>query len=339
VQDLSPKNNYREIYDSIESIESEVRILDHLGGFDESLRNPVLDRLNSYAVLNNRRYNVIISYPFLNDLTDLYSNLDIRWHIPAYMFRGFKDYHNPPPVDFKNFICTFNGFGHVSRKLLVSALHRYGLWNPDYCSKNFAFSQESLDGAILEITGAHERFYNKFFMSEAGDKFYESIYSFEYDGRCYHHNNNIYILENKLSNSFLHLVSETMATSYYPFVTEKFLYSVVTKGLFIAYGQPGWHEHLRRCFGFKKFYQIFDYRFDRIQNPIERLIELITMLSKFRHLSWQDLHDLYLLEKDTIEFNYDHYYSSDFLKVLTPNGIYRYAGPEGLDMLADTLDN
>jgi hypothetical protein len=297
-----------------------------------------LDRLNSYAVVNNRRYNVIISYPFLKDLTDLYSNLDIRWHIPAYMFSAFKDYQNPPPVDFKNFVCSFNGFEHVSRKLLVSILYRYNLWNPEYCSKNFTIDHGELDGIIQHYVGYKDNFYMKFFVGNNSQEFFDKIHSF---GHVRHqHRQNIYNLEPKLTQSFVQVVSETMATSYYPFVTEKFLYSVVTKGLFIAYGQPRWHEHLRRCLGFKKFYQIFDYRFDNIQNPIERLIELITMLSKFKNLSWQDLHDLYMLEKDTIEFNFDHYHSGDFLKVLKPDGIYRYNGPESFnDMLAESLDD
>jgi hypothetical protein len=43
----------------------------------------------------------------------------------------------------------------------------------------------------------------------------------------------------------------------------------------------------------------------------------MTMLSKFEKLSKADKHDLYLLENDTIEFNYNHYYSGDCMKQLT----------------------
>jgi len=107
-----------------------------------------------------------------------------------------------------------------------------------------------------------------------------------------------------------------VATSYQPFVTEKFLYSIVTRGLFLAYAQPGWHNHLEKYYGFKRYTKLFDYRFDTIENPIERLVELMTMISKFSVLSTDDWRDLYEMESDTIEFNYDHYFSEDYLKHL-----------------------
>ena len=117
----------------------------------------------------------------------------------------------------------------------------------------------------------------------------------------------------------MHIVSETMATSYQPHVTEKFFFSIVTHGLFLAYAQPGWHAHLEKYAGFKKYTKLFDYRFDSIQNPVERLVELITMVSKFSHLSRFDWHDLYLMEKDTIDYNYDHYFSEKFVECIKTN--------------------
>jgi hypothetical protein len=105
-----------------------------------------------------------------------------------------------------------------------------------------------------------------------------------------------------------------MATSYYPFVTEKFLYSVVTRGLFLAYAHPGWHAHLEKYYGFKPYTRIFDYRFDNIGNPVERLVELMTMISKFSKLSKQEWHELHEIERDTIDYNYDHYFSQNYLK-------------------------
>jgi hypothetical protein len=114
----------------------------------------------------------------------------------------------------------------------------------------------------------------------------------------------------------MHIVRETMATRYYPYETEKFLYSIVTRGLFLAYAQPGWHSHLEKYYGFKRYTKLFDYRFDDIQNPIERLVELITMISKFSCLSPAEWTDLYEIEQDTIEYNYDHYFSGVYLTKL-----------------------
>jgi hypothetical protein len=111
-------------------------------------------------------------------------------------------------------------------------------------------------------------------------------------------------------------VSETLATSYYPFVTEKFLYSIVTQGLFLVYAQPGWHDHVEKYYGFKKYTKLFDYGFDSIHNPVERLVELMSMISKFSILTPHEWHDLYLIEQDTIEYNHNHYFSGNYLTML-----------------------
>ena len=89
---------------------------------------------------------------------------------------------------------------------------------------------------------------------------------------------------------------------------------MVTRGLFVAYAQPGWHEHLERYYGFRKYDKIFDYGFDEIQNPVERLVDLMSMISKFSVLSRDDWRDLYEMEIDTIEYNHDHYFSKKYIK-------------------------
>ena len=127
-------------------------------------------------------------------------------------------------------------------------------------------------------------------------------------------------MEDKLTESFVHIVSETMSTSYYPFVTEKFLYSVITRGLFVTNAQPKWHAHISKYYGFKLYDKIFDYSFDSIENPIERMVRLMEMISKFSNLSVDDWNDLYLMEMDTIEYNYDHYFSKGYMKRLKQYG-------------------
>jgi hypothetical protein len=151
--------------------------------------------------------------------------------------------------------------------------------------------------------------------SSDAEVFYNTIVGFEYINRINHHKN-LSTLEKKLSASFVNIVSESLATSNYPFVTEKFLYSVLTKGLFVAFGQPGWHNHLETRWGFKKFTNIFDYSFDHIVNPIERLIALFDMLEKFSKLTPHEWHDLYKLEQEAIDFNYDHYHSKKYLHII-----------------------
>jgi len=160
----------------------------------------------------------------------------------------------------------------------------------------------------LNLTDIEIQLYSRFFVNN--DEFNSSVYSFGHVQ--YDHKNNIYNLEDKLTGSFLHIVSESMATSYYPFVTEKFLYSIVTRGLFLAYAHPGWHAHIEKYYGFKLYNTIFDYSFDTIKNPVKRLIRLIETVSKFSTLSVDDWKDLYHMEQDNIEYNYDHYFSGRY---------------------------
>jgi hypothetical protein len=93
----------------------------------------------------------------------------------------------------------------------------------------------------------------------------------------------------------------------------------VTKNLWIAYAQPGYYEYLEKYYGFKRYSRLFDYKFDSIKNPIKRLIAIIEMLGKFSTLSSDEWHDLYLLEMDTIEYNYEQFYSNKWLEVLKNN--------------------
>lgn len=286
-----------------------IDLIDHLGGFDATLKNLVLDILVARKFPNA----IYLQYYVDPNLKNQYKTLDINFSsdLQDYInFAKFQAYGTHPDINYKNFICSFNGYPHVSRKLLVSILQKFKYFNPSYCSKNFSYSTDVIDGHINDYVN-DDSFYNKFFISDDSQEFFQTKYSIGH-GR-YDQGSNVYTLEHQLTESFLHIVSETMATSYYPFVTEKFLLSVVTRGLFLSYAQPGWHSHVEKYYGFKKYTKLFDYRFDNIENPVERVIELMTMISKFQKLTPVEWHDLYLIERDTIEYNYDHYFSKKYL--------------------------
>jgi hypothetical protein len=281
-------------------------INDHLGGFDKELNNPCLSKLSSNVTK--------IRYIVTDKLKEKYPNIKSDIAKDFLLFDQLTDYNMHPEVNFKNFVCSFNGSGHVSRQLLTSILQNQGYFNLEYSSKNFAYDNNWIVSHLdhLGLTDSEMRLYEKFFVNKS--TFNDTIYSFGHVQ--YSHANNIYNLEDKLTRSFVHIVSETMATSYYPFVTEKFFYSIVTRGLFVAYAQPGWHKHIETYFGFKLYDKIFDYSFDEIQNPVKRLVRLIEMISKFSMLSVDDWKDLYHLEQDVIEYNYDHYFSGNYKKHL-----------------------
>lgn len=294
-----------------------VTLQDHLCGYSPSMTNLVFDRLD--AIARQQEKNILVKYHSIVDQTIKmrYPNLHIKFNADyqnSINLNKFQDYKIHPDINFKNFLCSFNGSEHVSRKLLVSILQKYGWFNRTYCSKNFSYTVDVLDGHMVDYVQDRDSFYRKFFISDNSEEFFQNKYSFGHVR--FNHNKNIHNLEYKLTESFLHIVSETLATSYYPFVTEKFLYSVVTRGLFLAYAQPGWHDHIEKYYGFKRYTKLFDYRFDGIENPIVRLVELMSMISKFSFLSADDWRDLYLLEKDTIDYNYDHYFTGKYLENL-----------------------
>jgi hypothetical protein len=297
------------------SLPDTVTLEDQLTGFDQHGNNLILEHLNNYCAINNT--NICVNYHQILEpwIKHLYPNLNIKFNLTKDAIKFWNtltDYNIHPTINYKNFICSFNGAEHVSRKLLVSILHKFGWFNSTYCSKNFAYVSDVLDGHIVNYVGNANNFYRKFFIGNGSEEFFQTVNSFGHVR--FDHGSNIYNLETKLTESFLHIVSESMATSYYPFVTEKFLYSVVTRGLFLAYAQPGWHAHLEKYYGFRRYTRLFDYKFDTIENPVERLIELMSMISKFSVLSSNDWQDLYHIEFDTIEYNYDHYRSQQYLK-------------------------
>ena len=309
---------YKEILDwQNQPLPDTITIKDHLGGFNQDGTNYILDHLNAIAAKQNKKlslvYHIILDYTVKKN----YPNLDIIFDADFQNKANLMELHNyniHPEIDFKNFLCSFNGSPHVSRKLLASIIKKFKWFDPEYCSKNFSFNSDIVDGHLSDyLSNIEHRIYKKFFDND--DEFCQTKYSFGHIR--FNHRNNIYNLESKLTESFLHIVSETMATSYYPFVTEKFLYSVVTRGLFLSYAQPAWHSHIEKYYGFKLYTNLFDYRFDSIQNPVERLVELMSMISKFDKLTPAEWYDLYLLEQDTIEYNYNHYFSGEYLNCLS----------------------
>ena len=300
-----------------DNLSNKFKITDHLGGWDINLNNRYLQLLNQHAQDKKICFDIVYHQIIPNSAKYQYKNLKIQFsseYQKTKNFDKFVEYTTHPELTFKNFVCSFNGSPHVSRKLLTSILKKFNFFNSAYCSKNFSFSTDNVSGHLGEYLKDNQlQLYEKFFLND--NAFCQTVYSFGH--HRFDHHQNIYRLESKLTDSFLHIVSETMATSYWPFVTEKFLYSIVTRGLFLTYAQPGWHNHIQNHYGFKLYNKLFDYKFDSIQNPVERLVELVSMISKFSVLSSDDWKDLYLLEQDTIEYNYNWYRSKDYLQHLS----------------------
>lgn len=291
----------------------EIVVTDHIGNFKSNLTNDVLDSLHS-GINENEKIIVYTDYILPPTVANLYPKIKFKYNTAGThqrQFNRFCDYNIHPKIEFKKFISCFNGTNKVGRRFLTVLLKKYG-WFNEYCSKNFVIDKNVFLGHLYDYFD-DPRFYLKFFSLE-NNSFYNQIQSFGHIRFDYE--KNIKILDKKITQTFLHIVSETHAEMYQPLITEKFLYSVVTRGLFVAYAQPNWHYQLENFFGFKLYKNIFNYEFDKITNPVIRLLSLTDMLSKFSELSIDDWNDLYLMEQDTIEHNYEHYFSGNYLKHL-----------------------
>lgn len=303
---------YNEVFDpgAIDDLPDELLVGDHLNGITSNGTNAVLDRLQHLAHLRGRGYHVWTPYIPTPALRERYPELDLAFP-PKIMidtlYSHFGGYRQHPDVKFSNFLCSFNGSMHMGRCLLVAALHRQGWTDPNYVSKNFITNADEIDGYLQAVSPLTESIDKVFFLGKDSNQYLGSINDFQYH-RSFH-GQNLKTLEHQLTTSFVHVVSESLATGYEPFVTEKFVYSVLTRGLFVAWAQHHWHAYLRDYYGFKLYDRIFDYDFDSIDNPVRRLIRLIEMLGKFSRLTTLDWHDLYVCQLDEIEYNYQHFAS------------------------------
>ena len=303
---------YNQIKD-IPNDTKQIRIEDHIEGFNKYYKNDLLDILNSRDT--SEKIEVWLEFYLPDVVKSNYPNLDIKFDIQnqeKINLQAMRGYQYTGNNAYDNFTCTLLGSMHVSRILLASIMSKSQLWNDDYCTKNFKFNWDQVDGIIMDYTGNKEHIYNKFFIDHSDmDK---KIVSIDYDHCNTLHN--IHAIEPLIKNSCITIVAEAVGESYVPAVTEKFLQNVVTKTLFLGYAQPGWHQTLKEQYGFKLYDNIFNYSFDKIKNPVYRLIRLMEMISKFRYLTRHDWHEMYLTEQDNIEYNYNHYYSKEYLTCL-----------------------
>jgi hypothetical protein len=297
-----------------------VVLRDYINGFDSTLNNKILDHLQH---LEGPKSKVRWGMPWHPTVIKNYPELELIIDhdlCEDYLYKPLYSYTEHPPVNIDRFVCSFNGSGHVGRRLLTSAMRKLNLFDAVSCTKNFAYDAIDIDGHINDYADEqHARFLSKFIVSRDPD-FDKSFYSIDdWSKNRFAHESNIERLAPIVTRCFLHLVSESWSHSYQPFVTEKFLYSVLNRGLFLAYAQPAWHHVLRDFYGFKWYSTIFNYDFDLVTDPVTRLYKLLMEIQKFRTLTSDDWRDLYLMESDVIEYNYDHFMSRTFYKVATEN--------------------
>jgi hypothetical protein len=210
---------------------------------------------------------------------------------------------------------------YQERQKLVAWLHELGWFNDNFCSKYFVIEQD-LDDVKLLYSKYIGHDYGRLQKKISRQQFYCKIVQFDNYAQNsndkllhFNHDNNLITLESKNKKSFVNLVSETQPGNYIPFPTEKFLYPVVHKTLWIAHASPGYHKFLNNYLGFR-MHQCFDYEFDQELDSVVRIGKITQMLKKFSTMTQDEWHSIYEQEKDTIEFNFEHVASGEFIKHL-----------------------
>lgn len=287
-------------------------VCDHMHGFTKDYTNHYLDKLVEPCKVYSlfvMPHVVKINYPHIE-----FINAGIGSYVR--LTHNLDNLQDHDTNKCTTFLSCFNNNDHVGRQFLCSHLYKQGWWNIETCTKNFTYSFETLDGNLGKWS-KNERLDRKFIVdtSDNAINFYKTLYQFGTgDPNGSTPTANYTYLKSGMEKAFLHLVSETIPTSYVPVLTEKCITPMLSKTMWIAYGPLGYHKMLVDIYGFKLYNSIFDYTFDTLANPVERLLSLTKMLSVFSQLNKDDWFDLYHMEKETAEFNKDHFLSRAYLK-------------------------
>lgn len=297
----------------IDATVSQVQILDNMHGFSSDYRNVILDQIADLTLTIWTQYilpeQVKAVYPNLTFKFDMLTSATSHCVLTtAFPVKDVLD----TKKDFKEFISSFNGMDRDDRRVIVAALIKRGWFNATTCTKNLNIYTPQLISTMEE----HQFFEFDKILDPDERMYSNTISSMYYDrdgniGNFVQHSEH---LTPKINQSFIHLVSETFSMSYCPFLTEKVIRPIVSKSLWLASAQPHYHKYLEKYYGFKMYTRLFDYTFDSIENPIQRLLCLLDSIRKYSKLTPSDWHNLYSVERDTIEYNYDWYYSQNFLK-------------------------
>lgn len=260
-------------------------IIDHLYGIESNFRNKILDTIPAGSV-------VYTEYIFSQQVKEQYPNLDLRFTaynaiIGKHVFDAIDYVNTATHVDMPitNFVCSFNRARQPLKEWVLAKLHQLGWLNTDYCSKHFALA-DTIDGMQVD------------------PEFRDAIYKINYNACNWDHKHHIPVLVPLIQQNFINIVSETQAHTYHPFWTEKFIYPIAAKTLWVASAAAGYHKFIEQYLGFR-LYKTFDYSFDTITDHYERHRAMIKMLEPFSKLSTSEWEEIRNAEHETIEYNYN----------------------------------
>lgn len=205
---------------------------------------------------------------------------------------------SPPDNNFKSFLSCFNRSDKNSRHFLLARLYQLGWYNQKYCTKHFPLDLNQIKNFGIDT-------------KRLDSTFVESANVFDFNNPV-DHDKNFSILSPMVRDTFVHLVSETISLdSLEPFPTEKFLYAIANRRLWVALAPPNYHKLINQKFGFE-LYSCFDYEFDSCWHAPSRLEALLAMLDRFSRMTPSQWQKVYQSQQQQIEYNYQRLASFEF---------------------------
>ena len=150
-------------------------IIDHGLGFNKDLKCALLEDLHNQTL--HRRV-VATEYIFNQRIRKLYPKFDFVFDVNAWYqengIENLQSFEYSPKKDLNVFACSFNNNPHIGRKLLTCALHYYGFFNPETCSKTFTLNPYEVIGTLYDCVGDRADWYKKFFDGKQLADFYQT---------------------------------------------------------------------------------------------------------------------------------------------------------------------
>ena len=112
--------------------------------------------------------------------------------------------------------------------------------------------------------------------------------------------------------SFVHVVTETCFWDTKKHLTEKIFKPIVLKQPFLLLGCTNNLSYLKN-YGFKTFNRWWDESYDSCNDPIQRIKMVVNILEDLNKLSNSELEDLLKEMEDTLEYNYNLFFSKQFI--------------------------
>lgn len=235
-------------------------------------------------------------------------------------FRGYRystQLISPIERKLKKKYITFNRLTsnlRVYRTLLIAELAKLNILNEGYVSYNDICP----DGGDYQ-TNLQNGVDKKLYSQELADNSLEIIDSICKPLRIDYKTessipNHSFVLSAipESQESFLYLVTETCFWEHKDHLTEKIFKPIVSRMPFIIVGTAHSLKYLR-SYGFKTFNTWIDESYDDIEDPIARLEAIGKIMSNICSYSLTELESILNEMNDVLEFNYNHFYSNNFL--------------------------